>query len=282
MFVETIEALSTGIGVIEVSEKVFPTFKKVFRKITKGDLTIAIFGAGGTGKSTLGKTLSGTLEIGGFLQKYNESIFEEKYKLDSNIIGSVIVAPGQKRREDSWGDLLRLLSKGKIKLVINVVSYGYHSFGEFSYTQHRLFKDGMNVEEFMEEYAKDCRQRELEVLEKITPHLSITNQKKTILITLITKQDLWWNERLNVKDYYENGEYSQLIKKIQDKLGSANFVHEYRSTSLVIQNLLSGTGELLIPTTAGYDQILQVANLNFFFNAIETLFNISLKNIKGG
>ena len=30
MFVETIEAIGTGVGVIEISEKLFPTFKRIF------------------------------------------------------------------------------------------------------------------------------------------------------------------------------------------------------------------------------------------------------------
>ena len=276
MFVETIEAIGTGVGVIEISEKLFPTFKRIFDLLKNGELKIAIFGAGGTGKSTLGKLLSGEFELSGLLQTYQESISIEQYKLESNKIGSVIVAPGQKRREDTWDDLLRTLVGGKIKLIIHVVSWGYHSFGEFSYTQHRLYQSGMTLEEFLREYAAVCRNRELDVLRRIEPHLSIADQRKTIVITLVTKQDLWWNNRLEVNKHYVEGAYEQLIQNIRNQRGANNFIHEYRSTSLVMENFLSGDNELLIPTTQGYDQRLKVANFRYFLNAIESLFQISL------
>lgn len=276
MFVETIEAIGTGVGVIEISEKLFPTFKRIFNLLKNGELKIAIFGAGGTGKSTLGKLLSGEFELSGLLQTYQESISIEQYKLESNKIGSVRVAPGQKRREDTWDDLLRTLVGGKIKLIIHVVSWGYHSFGEFSYTQHRLYQSGMTLEEFLREYAAVCRNRELDVLRRIEPHLSIADQRKTIVITLVTKQDLWWNNRLEVNKHYVEGTYEQLIQNIRNKRGANNFIHEYRSTSLVMENFLSGDNELLIPTTQGYDQRLKVANFRYFLNAIESLFQISL------
>jgi type IV secretory pathway VirB4 component len=276
MFVESIEAIGTGIGVIEISEKLFPTFKRIFNLLKNGDLKIAIFGAGGTGKTTLAKLLSGEFELSGLLQTYQESISIEQYKLESNIIGSVIVAPGQQRREDTWDDLLRTLAGGKIKLIIHVVSCGYHSFGEFSYTQHRLYQSGMTLEEFLREYTADCRNRELEVLRRIEPHLSIADQRKTIIITLVTKQDLWWNNRLEVSKHYVKGNYENLIQNIRNKRGANNFIHEYRSTSLVMENFLSGDNELLIPTTQGYDQRLKVANFRYFLKAIESLFKISL------
>jgi len=68
MFVETLEAIGTAVSVAELSDKTFPTFKRLFKRITDGELAIAIFGAGGTGKSTLGKYLSDKLVQGGLSQ----------------------------------------------------------------------------------------------------------------------------------------------------------------------------------------------------------------------
>lgn len=281
MFVETIGAVSTGVSAIELSQKMFPTFKKVFKLLKDGDLKIAIFGAGGTGKTTLGKVLSGEFELSSLFQPYQESISTERYKLDGNVVGSVIVAPGQIRREDTWDDLFRTMSGGKFKLIIHVGSWGYHSFGEFGYTQHKLYKSGMTAHEFVEVYARECRNRELDVLRRIEPHLSIADQKKTVLITLVTKQDLWWKDRLQVQAHYKNGDYEKLIQDIRNKKGSANFVHEYQSASLVMENLISGANELLVPTAGGYDQRLQSANFKFFVKTIETLSKISLSIDKG-
>ncbi len=277
MFVETIEAVSTSLGVIDISEKVFPTFKRIFKLIKNGELRIAIVGAGGTGKSTLGKLLSNEFEFTNLLHPYQESMIVESYKLDSNVVGSIIVAPGQERRHDKWDDLMRDLSGGKYSLIIHVVSWGYHSLGGvFSYAGHPLYQTGMTPEQFIEEYTKDCRKRELEVLKKIVPHLSIANQKRTVLVTLITKQDLWWNNRLQVRDDYMNGGYDSLIQSIRNKRGSSNFVHEYLSASLVMENFMTGANEALALTTQGYDRRLQFSNFRYFLNSIEALLGISL------
>ncbi|MEB3121420.1 MAG: hypothetical protein VKL41_09385 [Snowella sp.] len=279
MFVETLEAISTAVSVAELSDKTFPTFKRLFKRITDGELAIAIFGAGGTGKSTLGKYLSGTLENNQLSSGYQESISIEKYTLESSVIGSVIVVPGQeRRRENSWDDLLRTISQGKISLIINVVSWGYHSFGAFSYQQSPLYQSGMTVLEFLEIYTEEYRQEELQVLTKIAPHLSVADSKKRkiLFITLVTKQDLWWNDRLKIQDYYQKGEYEKQIQAIRNKLGSSNFIHEYCSASLVLENFISGTNELLLPTTQGYDERLKFSNLRNFLNVIESLCKISL------
>jgi energy-coupling factor transporter ATP-binding protein EcfA2 len=251
----------------------------LFKRIKEGELAIAIFGAGGTGKSTLGKYLSGTLENNQLSSGYQESISIEKYTLESNVIGSAIVVPGQERRQDSWDDLLRTISQGKISLIINVVSWGYHSFGELSYQQSSLYKSGITNQEFLEVYTEEHRQEELQALTKITPHLSIADSKKRkiLFITLVTKQDLWWNERSKIQDYYQKGEYENKIQTIRNKLGSSNFIHEYCSASLVLENFISGENELLVPTTQGYDERLKFANLRNFLNVIESLCEISLK-----
>jgi energy-coupling factor transporter ATP-binding protein EcfA2 len=278
MFVETLEAIGTAVSVAELSDKYLPTFKRLVKRIKDGELAIAIFGAGGTGKSTLGKYLSGKLENSQLSSGYQESISIEKYILDSNVIGSAIVVPGQERRQDSWDDLLRTISQGKISLIINVVSWGYHSFGELSYQQSSLYKSGITNQEFLKVYTEEHRQEELQALTKIIPHLSVADSKKRkiLLITLVTKQDLWWNDRLKIQVYYQKGEYEKQIQAISNKLGSSNFTHEYCSTSLVVENFVSGTNELLLPTTQGYDERLKFTNLRKFLNIIESLCEISL------
>lgn len=277
MFIESIEAISTGVTAIDLSQKIFPSFQKIIRRIVEGKITIVIFGAAGTGKTTLAKLLSGRFASSELLPPYQESIGVESYQLDSDVIASVIVAPGQERREDSWDDCLRLINSGKVRLVINIVSWGYHSFREISYQQHRLYQDNMTVAHFLEEYTQDCRQREINVLEKIKESLSLADQKQTILITLVTKQDLWWNNRQTVKQYYYNGEYKRIIEKITNKKGSANFTHEYTSACLVYENFISGTNELLISTTPGYDQRIKFTNFQSFISILESHGRLSLK-----
>jgi hypothetical protein len=139
----------------------------------------------------------------------------------------------------------------------------------------------MTSDQFIEVYANACRKREIEVLNKIAPHLSIANQRKTVLIALVTKQDLWWSDRPKVKAHYIGGDYEKRIQGIRNKLGSANFIHEYHSVSLVIENLISGNNEFLVPKAQGYVERLKFVNFRSFLNTIETLFKISLNALEG-
>lgn len=277
MFIETIETANTAIASIELWNRLTPTFSKLFRLLRSGKLKIHIFGSGGTGKSTLRKLLSGNTDPLSLLAPYKESIQIESSPLAANVYGEVIVAPGQERRqENTWPELLRELSSGKTQMIVHVVAWGYHSFEEFRFADHRLFNEGMTASEFMSSYAEEQRQRELSVLSSLIPHLSVRNDRKTILITLVTKQDLWWQERLSVKKFYECGDYNQHIQALAGKIGTANLQHECLSVSLVMENFLSGNGELLVPVTEGYDERLKLANLRHFLSSIESLLNIDL------
>ncbi|AFY69592.1 hypothetical protein Pse7367_1298 [Thalassoporum mexicanum PCC 7367] len=278
MFVETVNAVSTGLGLVQISRETFPTFKRIYNRLTNGNLRIAVFGASGTGKTTLGKILTGDLD--NLSQPYQESIRIEEYKLSNNLAGKVIIAPGQERRENSWNDLFRLISGGQIRLIINVVSWGYHSFGEagvgFSYKYHELYQPGMDVGDFVKVYAQNRRDREINVLKKLLQYLEIADSKETILITLVTKQDLWWHDRQLVKQHYMQEDYNKILEEATNKIGSNNFKHEFLSASLVIANYISAAGELMIPNAEGYDSSLRDANLRNFFDTVESLIGTSL------
>jgi hypothetical protein len=282
MFVETLNAISTSVTALDLVYKTAPTFIRIFKLFKDGDLKVAILGANGTGKSTLGRVLSGGWERNKLLQPYQESISIERYSLDSDAVGSVIVVPGQERLYDSWDNLLRDIIQGKVDLIINVVAWGYHSFSFSSYRDFPFYRSGMTTQDFLEIYLQERRIKEQKALEKIVGSLlltEITNQKKKklFLVTLVTKQDLWWNERLQVQTYYEKGEYESQIQLIRNKLGSANFVHEYCSAALVMENLVSGTGELLATTTGGYDDRLKFANLQALLKIIESFCEIKMR-----
>jgi hypothetical protein len=274
MFVEAINATSTALNTVDLIDKSFPTVKKYLKLFKDGELNIAIFGSGGTGKTTFGKILSKKYELSSF---YKPSINREDYNLDStNVFGSVIVLPGQERKQSSWDEVLKDLPSGKIRLIIHIVSNGYNSFGEISWIQHKLYLNGMTKLEFVKEYSESCLELDLAVLRKLKQLLSLSNPKKTVMITLITKQDLWWNDRVKVREHYQNGEYQDLIQEIRNHRGANNFIHEYKSASLILENFVDGAGELLLPTTAGYDQRIKSANFNNLIDEIEKQFNVLL------
>lgn len=221
---------------------------------------MAIFGAGGCGKTTLGSYLAGQLNLETRPTAYKESIEVEKYTLEGDLVCDLIVPPGQEDREYHWTTLYRDLAGGRSAGVINVVSYGYHSFAQGSYKETKYYKDSMTPAQFMTAYLDNRRERELQIMRDLTPRL--TDAKKKIwMITLVMKQDLWWDNRQQVLQHYTQGQYNDYIKQITLKRGENNFAHEYLSASLLISNFRTDGGELLASTTAGYDENIRVANL---------------------
>jgi hypothetical protein len=86
--------------------------------------------------------------------------------LEANTMGAIIVAAGQERRQDNWGELLQAVSNGKFKLIIHVVSAGLHSFGyRIPYKSNNLYQEGMTLQQFIEVYRRNRLQREIDVLE---------------------------------------------------------------------------------------------------------------------
>jgi len=270
MYTEAIEALGIGISIFEQRDKIAKLLKRLRYRIKNGTLRIVTFGPGGVGKSTLGKILSGALDIRKATPKYEESSDIEKFDLNNDISGELIVGPGQERRSTgTWHELYRKLSHGKSRGVLNVVSYGYHSFAEIGYKELKQYQSNLSKKQVIEQYLEDSRQEELRIIKEIAPR--IKDAKENIwMITLVTKQDLWWNERKKVHDFYAKGPYNDFIKEITDYRGHKNFQHEYLSVSLVISNFIDGLGEILAPTTGGYDQGLQNSNMSMFMNTINT------------
>jgi hypothetical protein len=279
MFVDPINTASTIVSSYELSKKAIPLFGSIVRRIRNGKLNIAIFGAGGTGKSTLGKVLAGEFGLDNVLQSYQLSVRAEELTLDANISGSILVAPGQPGFLNEWDELLRRIANSQIDLIINVVAYGYHSFagvGQLNYQAHPDYQQGMTVKEFVAVYTEKNRARELGLLNKVAPPLSLVHKKRTVMITLITKQDLWWLNRQGVSDHYQSGDYDRVIQSIESKLGRNNFIHQYISLSLLTENFRAGNGEMLIPVAEGYEQKIQILNLYQLLNFIENIFDIEI------
>jgi energy-coupling factor transporter ATP-binding protein EcfA2 len=279
MFVDPINTASTIVSSYELSKKAIPLFSSIVRRIRNGKLNIVIFGAGGTGKSTLGKILAGEFGLKNILQPYQLSVMTEQLQLDSKIPSSILVVPGQAGFVNQWDEPLRKIANSQIDLIINVVSYWYHSFtisGYTSYLNHSDYQLGMTADNFVAVYSQNNRELEMKLLNKIAPSLSLAHEKKVVIITLVTKQDLWWLNRQGVSEYYQSGDYDRVIKNVQQKLGSNNFIHQYISLSLVTENFRAGDSEILIPVAEGYEQKIQVLNLYKLLEFIECTFDIQI------
>jgi hypothetical protein len=274
MFIEAVNTLNTATKVYDIGKKSQPLLGKLVRRIRDQKLNIVICGAGGTGKSTLGRLLSGEFGRQDILQPYQISFRAEKLELDSEISASVLVLPGQ---SEFWGEELKKIANNRVDLLINVVSYGYHSIGQFNYQNLLGYQQGMTPKEMMVSHMEGKQLIEIELLHQLKPHLSIANKKKVLMITLVTKQDLWWPSRYEAEKYYRSGVYNGVIQEIRNQLGKINFSHEYFSSSLLTENFRDGSGELMAPVSESYDQREQLINFDKFLQFIEANLDVEIK-----
>jgi GTPase Era involved in 16S rRNA processing len=243
---------------------VSPLLNKLRHLLTQGHTRLLIFGVGGSGKSTLTRFLAGSSLEGQQAAHYETTLVQEKTAFhDPNVVCTIIDTPGQERyRTTVLQDLAVHLVRGKINVLINVVSWGHDSIEAVGYTETDIFKSShaRSIKEFVPKWLAAERSKELVLLREFTPRIKdAARDTKLWMITLVTKQDLWWEHRDDVRAHYERGEYRQVIEEIANHRGQ-HFHHEYLSMSLVLRNLTDDPGHLLVPTTGGYDVALQAGN----------------------
>lgn len=272
MSTEIVTGASVALSLYENRQSIHRTLRRLRRSIQSGTWKVPVFGAGGTGKTRLGKFLAGEIDTDIAIPRFRESIVTEQFSMPGSVPAIFLVSPGQKRRRPSaWHDLFRLMSKGKARGVINVVSWGYHSTG-IDYKRHQAYDSTRTPEQNLDAFLDYNRREETSALDAIVPHLRMVSGKFW-MITLVTKQDLWWRERESVVRHYQEGEYGARIADITAVKGSEEFVHMYFFVSLVPQNLTTRDGTKLAITTAGYDQPLRVKNLHEFLEGLNEMLD---------
>lgn len=234
---------------------------------------LLIIGPGGVGKSTLARFLSGNFSPADS-QRYQESIVVEEYELN-NPAASVVVPPGQKHRRDLlWADIESGLAAGKFSGVILVMCYGYHSIGEASIPS-LIGKPSFPAasadphQEFLDQHLQRCLKDELKVVERIAPFIARSPERIWIL-TVVTKQDLWFDRDTEVRTHYLRGDYGKVLKKLHNQR-KQGLQTETAFTCLITQNFQTGRNELLQNTIAGYDQARYNEALRDLLNKLTAL-----------
>jgi hypothetical protein len=245
-----------GLAAWELRDRLKTATQKMRRRLSDGKLGIAIFGAGGTGKSTLGHVLDENFDPTAPPKEYISSINIEQFWLKSNDAQSVFVAPGQRDRKGHWHKLLNDIFQKKQLLIINIVAAGYHS------TENKITD--------IDSYLLQCVQEEQALLQDLINSIQII-QKPLKMITVVAKQDLWCEDQSEIAGFYEKGNYARTISEIQAIKGTENFQHEFVYASLTIQSLRDKTDKKIILNTAGYDLIEHIKSLNQLIETIEKL-----------
>jgi hypothetical protein len=241
-------------------------FLKTVRWFTEGKSDVAVFGAGGVGKSRLGYRLQypGKTDLP---PPYREDLRPDPRNKWPDRPGTVLILPGQKERDQFWSDEYQNLARRRG--IINVVAWGLHSFSQDSWRAHPDYLDGMTKEQFVWAHQEHCRQIELARLNEMKPHLQ-GGRGNFWMVTVVAKQDLWWAERDDVQEYYTSGQYANIIEEIRHDRGR-RFQHEYVSAALELNNWSIPDGEFLLPTASGYSLRLYYANLKNLVDAFDDL-----------
>ena len=225
-----------------------------------GCACIPIFGSSGVGKTTASKILlNGVVECNN--SSYQMSTDDEVCILNGNIPGKIVVVPGQiSDFEYNWKHHINDIVNGKCFGLINIVSYGYHSFCLETFKDHDLYKKDMSVDDFVDVYTEHRRNHEIDLLKKICTPLK-TLQSRIWFITIINKQDLWWDKKALVRKHYYDGVYNSIISDLKDEIGGGLLQHIFAPVSFEINNWTTGNNERLANTVVGYDNTIQLRHI---------------------
>jgi hypothetical protein len=222
----------------------------------RGKPTFLIFGIGGTGKSTMGQYLQ-TFRVDGLPLEYQTSIVTENSKIASHRFSQVIVYPGQKEFFD--GEFTRSMgsiSELRRPFIIICLAYGYRSIDPMQ-------KAFINAPQGVE-----ARNEEIEFAKSILAKLPLLRLKKYTLITVINKQDLWWDEKNDVDTYYEN-QYIPLVDKFGNDVGINNLTHSVFPMCLARSNLLNSEGISIKTGASSFDDRLRSGYLTYFLTQLK-------------
>lgn len=184
------------------NKQVISFIKRLFTKRKK----ILLLGCSGAGKSQFVNSLSDKVEI---IQRTQRTLTTEKTKVNFEEISLMIIdtAGHKERKQLRKQEIKQILIEEKAKGLLNVVSYGFH---EFDIDTLNKVKEPF-TNKISESFLAQNRELEVEQLNEWVSLLELTNVEW--VITLVTKADLWWDSHNEVREFYENGAYAEVLKK---------------------------------------------------------------------
>lgn len=110
--------------------------------------------------------------------------------------------PGEDLNEDFRNNFMK--NNKDIKLVMNVVCYGYHEYENALYSDKT--PNPIEDHHVSQDFLEDSREREVKRLSEWVNYLTI-EQPELKIITVVTKADLWRGNYHKVMSHYKQGSY---------------------------------------------------------------------------
>lgn len=199
--------------------------------------------------------------------KYAERYAEEHYVLSGDPGVEIVVPAGQVYRQ-SISEVRADLVAGRYSGVILVAAFGHHNEGGLGFNSHALYQG--NKERFLEAFRAAKLAEERKVIDLLRPALEDA-PGKLWLLTVVTKQDLWWDRRQDKSSAYLSGGWAETLKGVSTRRGERAFRHETAFVCVVQANLEDPEGEVLFKTAAGYDMSKQAESVNELLDKLSAL-----------
>jgi hypothetical protein len=199
--------------------------------------------------------------------KYAESYAEEHYTLSKDPGVEIVVPAGQVYRR-SISEVRADIVGGRCSGVIVVTAFGHHNEAGLGYKSHALYQG--NKERFLEAFCAAKLEEERKVLDLLRPALEDA-PGKLWLLTVVAKQDLWWDRRHDASAAYLSGVWAETLKEVSTRRGERAFRHETAFVCVVQSNLEDPEGEVLFKTAAGYDVSKQAESVNALLGKLAAL-----------
>lgn len=243
---DTIKAMNT---ILETAEKhgLIDKIKKLFAK----KRTVLLLGTSGVGKTSLVASLNGLVPEAIHYLARTQIAIKHRMKFDGAKF-EFVDTPGQEHHDSRRIKEIRQSMKQDHLGVINVTSFGYH---EHSTGLPDAFRpDGI----ISQDYLARHREVEIEGLKEWVGLLGDTNTTRWFA-TVVTKADLWWDERDAAIDYYRNGKYSE-------HLGGMKQLHPVVIEFCSVIHRFYGEG----PVCGTFDdEVRNILRLNFLKTLVE-------------
>lgn len=172
---------------------------------------ILLFGNSGTGKSQFIEELRGNVTTA------IRTHATQKFKIPvANLPTVFIDVPGQAGYTYQRREQVDFIIQDGVEGIINIVDYGYHEIETPNISQPIFIENKVN-----KHILEVNRNLELEQLAEWLPRISPNKNIKWI-INLITKADVWWDDRIEVQNYYHSLEYGEKFRPFTNFMSVVN------------------------------------------------------------
>ena len=252
-------AYRTGRDIYKSLEKGLIT--DLYDVIRRGKPTFLIFGPGGGGKTTL-KTFLASLSDDDRDPRYKMSKIWERGEIKGRRFSNVSVFPGQPvYRDNQIEDHRKWLQSLRRPFFVICFSHGYRSVDpeELASRDAPQANDAARAEEI--EYARVLFDR---------LH-TLFGLKRYTILSMVLKQDLWWEDKEAVSQFYET-KYEPIVQRFAQTTVGENNVSHFRFPLCLIRSILRDCdGAVLAVSSGRFEEELRRKYKVYFLSQLRSL-----------